>query len=268
MNGFEKHGIEHLSASTINNIINNPARVIAEKLFGVNFPMPAAVDRGTAVEAAVEDVLLGKKKLAQAVDDAVVKFDRATGKKLNDTTVDKERGQIGTMAEIALDALRPYGRLLPPPPVSADNPRGQHAIKLFLKSSTGLWRLPVIGYLDFVFEAPPGRENPVVVDLKTTNRLPGVGMPLDHQRQRAVYAKAKQNYDIEFTYISAHGAKVLADGDVSEHLVTMKNAALRFEKFLALGDKKLLAAVVPVDPLHRDFASLEGREALKNYFHF
>ena len=68
--------------------------------------MPAAVDRGNAVEVAVEDVLLGKKKLTQAVDDAVEKFNRATGKKLNDTTVEKERGQIGTMTEIALDALR------------------------------------------------------------------------------------------------------------------------------------------------------------------
>ena len=93
-------------------------------------------------------------------------------------------------------------------------------------------------------------------------------MPLDHQRQRAVYLKAKNNYDVEFAYVSPNGAKILANGDASEHLIIMKNAALRFEKFLALGDAKLLAAVCPVDPLHRDFKSLEGREALKNYFHF
>ena len=65
-------------------------------------------------------------------------------------------------------------------------------------------------------------------------------MPIDHQRQRAVYLKAKNNYDVEFAYVSAKGAKILADGDASEHLVTMKNAALRFEKFLALGDAKHL----------------------------
>ncbi|OYZ12814.1 MAG: hypothetical protein B7Y35_15775, partial [Sphingomonadales bacterium 28-64-96] len=53
-NAFERHGLDHLSASSINLFVAQPAMWAMQKLLGHKSRVGAAAHRGTAVEAGVE----------------------------------------------------------------------------------------------------------------------------------------------------------------------------------------------------------------------
>jgi hypothetical protein len=73
MNGFEKHGIKHLSASSINLWTNAPDVWVASYLFKKRTPMGAAAMRGICTEDAVANTLTGKLHKAGALDQALEK---------------------------------------------------------------------------------------------------------------------------------------------------------------------------------------------------
>ena len=75
MNGFEKHSIKHLSASSINLWTNAPDVWVAQYLFGMRSPISAAAMRGICTEDAVVAVLTGKDKPEAALKAALKKFD-------------------------------------------------------------------------------------------------------------------------------------------------------------------------------------------------
>ena len=50
-NAFERHGLDHLSASSINLFVAQPAMWAMQKLMGRKTGVGAAAHRGTAVEA-------------------------------------------------------------------------------------------------------------------------------------------------------------------------------------------------------------------------
>ena len=75
MNGFEKHGIDHLSASSINLWANAPDVWVMQYLFGKRTGMGPAAWRGICSEDAVVDTLLGEDQEA-AIAKALAKFDK------------------------------------------------------------------------------------------------------------------------------------------------------------------------------------------------
>ena len=81
MNGFEKHGIKHLSASSINLWINAPDVWVASYLFGKRTPMGAAAMRGICTEDAVVAALTGEANRDTALKAALDKFDKAQDNK-------------------------------------------------------------------------------------------------------------------------------------------------------------------------------------------
>jgi len=99
----------------------------------------------------------------------------------------------------------------------------------------------VIGFLDLLYP-----EHGLVVDLKTTQRVPSV-MSLEHQVQRAIYAKAKGNYAVKFLYVSDKKAAWLEDGDPDAVLARLKIEITRLENFLRLHSAQDAVLTVPVN---------------------
>lgn len=230
MNGFERHGIGHLSASSINLWTNAPDVWVARYLCSAEFPFRPASERGKAVETAVVETLLGEDEAA-AVKRAHEAFDRSF--LIGDETTARERDLIAPMVAVAVQELAAFGR-----PEFPEN--GQE--KVSITAACGDFDIPVFGFLDLVYP-----RHGLVVDLKTTTRIPA-SMSADHRLQRAIYAKAKRNMAVRFLYVSAKKAAWLEDGDVAWELAQAKAQIVRLERFLRTCDAETARAIVPVNP--------------------
>ena len=230
MNGFDKHGIKHLSASSINLWTNAPDVWVAQYLFGKRGPMSAAAMRGICTEDAVVAVLTGKNKDG-ALDQALEKFDQTFP--IGDEKTTKERAMIQPCMELAVQELEHYGEPEFPE-------EGQEKISITAKTDD--YEIPVIGYLDLCFP-----KHGVVIDLKTTGRMPST-MSAEHQLQRAIYQKAKGNQIVKFLYVTPKKTNLLEDGDPSEILRKTKIQITRMERFLRSGNARDVASVIPVNP--------------------
>ena len=233
MSGFQKHGIKHSSASSINKWVGDPCAWLGQYLFGIRTPPKAVFARGHAVEYAVVATISGALSHERAMSTAMERFDASY--KLNAEDLDKERPNIAPMIEQALEVLRPLGE----PDMPAKWPDQQH--KVSLTARTDEWTLPVIGFLDLLYPTKG-----LVIDLKSTLRMPSKETMIPaHQRQRAIYAGAT-NYDVKFLYVSPKKHLLLGDGEPSELMRQIKAHLIRQERFLALGDADLLRQIVPI----------------------
>ena len=231
MNGFEKHGIQHLSASSINLWTNAPDVWVASYLFKKRGSMSAPAMRGICTEDAVSAFLTGEMQKEAALEKALEKFDKMFF--LADEKISKERAMIEPCMELALKDLEQYGKPEFPE-------EGQ--VKISITAKTPDFEIPVIGYLDFVFP-----DHGIVVDLKTTGRIPST-MSAEHQLQRAIYQQARGNQIVKFLYVSSKKTSMLEDGDPTEILAIAKKRIARLEKFLRSGSADEIKDIIPVNP--------------------
>lgn len=231
LNGFEKHGIDHLSASSINLWKNAPDVWVARYLFNKSTPFGPAAFRGICTEDGVAACLTGQASEDEAIALALAKFDKKY--LIADEKSTKEREVIAPMVRNAVEALKEYGK-----PEFIEGAQR----KITITAAGDNYRIPVIGYLDFVFP-----ENGLVIDLKTTNRIASK-MSAEHQLQRAIYQKAMGNFGVKFLYASKSKTLMLEDGDANEILAKAKKTIARLEKFLSVCDKETARAIVPVNP--------------------
>lgn len=246
-NGFTKHGIDHLSASSINLYTNAPDVWVLQYLYGKRTPMGAAPWRGICVEDAVVSVLQGGSEF-EAIEAAHRKFDQRFIIGTDETA--KERELIKPMIQLAVEELMEFGK-----PEFPEGENKQEKISITAKGNG--WSIPVIGFLDLVFP-----NMGTVIDLKTTTRVPS-SMSAEHRLQRAIYAKAKGNMSVRFLYVSAKKTAMLEDGDVNETLAKAKKQITRMEAFLRHCDKETALAIVPHSP---DSFYWRGAEALRDEF--
>lgn len=229
MNAFEKHGIDHLSPSSINTWINAPSLWVLEKLLKFRGSMGAAAHRGTATEAGVSAGLFDHTLDQDAcVAVAMPIFDRLTALS-GDPKRETERAVIPGMIRQGL-ALREHG--VPQRPNQGD----QHKVEITLDDIG----VPVIGFLDWLY---PNE----VLDLKTTLRVPS-GMSETHLRQASVYKTAHMDKRVRFFYVSDKKAEkhTLTREQYDQAMRELTGAALRLQRFLSLSDDPHeLAAVVP-----------------------
>lgn len=244
--GFARHGIKHLSASSINLWINAPDLWVAKYIHGFKSTFGPAPRRGQCVEDVVAGVLNGKS-MSYSLQRGLQRFENDFGP--DDGPNDKERALIEPMAEQAVAELEQYGA-----PDFPEN--GQHKISIDARFDG--WAIPVIGYLDFVFP-----EHGLVVDLKTTTRVPSTMSP-DHQLQRAIYHCAKGNQAVKFLYVSGKKASWLEDGEPFEVLARAKHHIARMDSFLALCDADTALRVVPHNP--SSFYWRDDRSAMHEIF--
>lgn len=185
MTGFARFGIKHLSPSSLNLWLAQPAMWTLKYVHGYKDEAGPAMARGTAVEAGMQ-VLLTGGSVDGAVTAALVNYD------LNQPDASEERN-----AERAV--IEPMVRQLSgaisgwPTPMSY-----QRKVDALYE---GAATLPILGYLDFEFDD-------CVVDLKTTKALPSRPRP-DHVRQVGLYAHATGK-PVKLLYLTQKKASVIS----------------------------------------------------------
>lgn len=207
MNPFETHGIDHLSASSLNLARSNLSLWVVQYLFGERGQPSLAMIAGNAVEDGVAHGLFHPGADLEACKviardsfmrrTALGGFDpEAREAKLAEIVgypAEGRRKAAPGMVATALEALRPYG--------VPTRPEGHHQSRIEI-ALEGI-PVPVIGYKDFAFD-----DHGLDVDLKTTARMPS-DMSADHQLQGAIYRQASGNRAQRFCYATKADAVVL-----------------------------------------------------------
>lgn len=234
MNPFRQHGIEHLSASSLNLYAAEPALWVLERLLGMKHGSNAAMARGKAVEAGVHMALIHPHLSVEAcIGEAERQFD-AEMVLVPDTNREDERKNIAGYVTHAAAELRQYGA-----PTAY-----QDKINVTLVGVP----VPIIGFIDWRFD-----QHGLIVDLKTSERLPSK-ISEAHGRQGAIYANAHGNYGMRFCYAKPSPGKKdgkavtvleMSGEERARHMNALRQIALRLQRFLSLStDPKELAGLV------------------------
>lgn len=166
-NPFERHGITHLSPSSLALYRSAPALWVLRYLYGVRDETGPFAARGKAVEAAVAAIVMENASDDAAIALAMSLFERDAGGEIS-PKINRERLAIPEMVRRAAPVFRKLGR-----PVGC-----QWRVEVRVDGI----EVPILGYGDFVYES-------FVLDLKTTFAIPGFPRA-DHAVQIAFYSAA------------------------------------------------------------------------------
>lgn len=203
MNPFEKHGISHLSPSSLNLYAANPCLWVGRYLLKWSDEFGPAASRGTAIEAGLDVWLFDRTKAKEAELTALANFaDRTQG--VADDDHEAERANIVPMLQQAIVALK-----------DAPIPVGR---QMKIEHWANGVEIPIIGYVDYIFED-------FGLDLKTTKACPS-SIKADHGRQVATYAEArKQPFKILYVTGKKHALYDLIAEDQAMHLRDIERQA-------------------------------------------
>jgi PD-(D/E)XK nuclease superfamily len=237
MNSFAQHGIEHLSASSLNLWAAQPALWIMERLLGRRTPAGITAARGKAVEHGVHLGLSNPQlSIEECIESAEREFMQQTALSA-DPRREEERKKLADWVRGAIIELRQYG-----------TPDGyQEKIEIELDDIA----VPLVGYIDWRFSS-----HGLIIDLKTTERFPSqIGNA--HCRQGAVYASAHGNFGMRFAYAKPAPGKTdkrqvtvyeMSGDDIRYHLTALRAIALSLDRFLAVSkDARELADLIVPD---------------------
>ena len=210
MNPFERHGIKHLSPSSLNNYAVNPALWVGKYLLGWEDDFGPAAARGTAVEAGL-DHWLYQRDPELAIQAAWQKFATETGGVV-DAEHDTERANLEPMLLQAIEALKDF-----PPP---------NARQLRLEYYANGVEVPIIGSTDYEW-------NEYGLDLKTTKACPSA-IKADHARQVALYSTAKKRpWKVLYVTAKKFALYDLSADDSAMHLRDLERAARSVRQLLS-----------------------------------
>ena len=208
---FKRHGIERLSPSSLNLWVDQPGLWALRYLANVRDESGPAATRGIAVEAGLHQCLRGQKGALEA---ALATFDQNIQGEISDA-IDAERSLIAGMVE-QCEKWTPPGELV--------------ATQLKVEHWFEGVSVPLIGYLDFVFD------NGAIVDLKTTKACPSKPKA-DHSRQVALYRAARNNKGaLLYVTEKRHAFYELDDAAAEVSLAELHAAAISLERFLSRFD--------------------------------
>lgn len=243
---FARHGIDHLSVSSINTFGAEPALWVAERLLNEKAPVGAAAHRGSAVEAGIVYGLQHPEApIEECQAHAVRTFDGLTALS-QDPRRDKERSAIAGFVLNGVNRLRPRGV-----PTTV-----QQRVDVMLPGVP----IPWLGYLDVFYE-----QHGCTLDIKTTHRLPSEPST-SHARQLALYTYGT-NIEGRVAYFTPSKSAVYLVESREQHIADLVNIAQRMERFLAVSDDPLVLAsiVVPsVDSFY--YADPTTREMCRRVF--
>ncbi len=244
---FERHGIEHLSASSCNLFAAEPALWILEKLLKRKGKVGAAAHRGNAVERGLALALMEGKSLEEAQAAAETEFRRLTALS-NDPNREKEGDALAGIVKQALLQLQPYGK-----PSSTQRMIEWHAPDL---------AVPFIGYIDFEWA-----EHGIILDLKTQLRLSSQ-IARNHARQVAIYGAAtSDNADLRLCYATPQKSAVYRLENAREHAASMLKIAHTIGRFLSLStDAQELAGLVAPNIDSFYWSDIDTRQAAFEVF--
>lgn len=227
MNAFERHGISHLSASSLNTFAAQPALWVMERLLHKRGPVGCAAHRGTAAETGIVHGLLNPTApIEECQAAALAQYDSLTALS-GDPKRQKEREALPAIVATGIAELRQYGI---PDEV-------QRRIDVTLPGVP----VPFLGFADLGWTA-----HALTLDIKTQLRLTSeISTP--HARQVALYLHGS-NREGRVAYITPAKIGVYRLEDAAEHIEAMANIARRLERFLSVSsDPAELAAIVVPD---------------------
>lgn len=220
-NAFQRHGIDHLSASTLNTFARQPALFVMEKLLKKRGPVGASAHRGTAAEAGIVHGLLNPEAdIADCQAEAITTFDRLTALS-PDPRKQKEREAVPQIVARALPELRLYGI---PDMIQAKIERELPGVPV-----------PLIGYLDVAWS-----EHGITLDIKSSLRLSSE-ISTDHARQVSLYV-AGTNHEGRIAYCTPSKIGVYRLENAARHMHDLANIARTMERFLSLSEDPLVLA--------------------------
>jgi hypothetical protein len=212
MNVFERHGITHLSASSLGLYRDQPAAWVCRYLLRVKDDAGPGAWRGTAVEAGTNQYLFGQPE--NATNAMHVAFEERAAGLADDKTV-KERQALPMFLAQAREALEPHGTpLTRQSKISIDIP--------------GL-AVPIIGYSDWTW-ADVGR------DLKTTWALPSNPKP-KHIDQMAIYNHATgKPFELVYVTPKKNATYPISSEQAAEGMARVRRGALAIQHMLGKVD--------------------------------
>lgn len=216
---FAKFQIEHLSPSSLNMYIEQPAFWLMKYLYRDTFKdvVGPSAWRGNAVEAGVDMWLMTqppKRNLSACISAAMARYEMDAQGDLSDD-VEKERKNVSLILQQAIEAL-------------ADEPvpdARQVEINLWLDGI----EVPVQGFIDYVW---PDK----CLDLKTTLRMPSE-VPGSHARQVSTYTAAKGR-PCGLLYVTPTKHKYQHIVDVDTHLAYLAKQAKAVRNLLWVCDNR------------------------------
>jgi len=188
-NPFERHGIKHLSASSLQTYSTEPALWVIRYLYGIKDNAGPSAWRGTAVEAGLKLVLYGTWH-EDAVAAALAQYDMEAMGEISDK-IAQQRALIPDMIHQAVKAFQDWGT------PDAVQFRVEHWID-------GI-EVPLLGYVDFLYPAD-------LADLKTTEKCPS-SPKMDHAVQVVLYADALKRKPY-LAYVTAKKSAVYGPEDI------------------------------------------------------
>lgn len=157
-NPFPRHGITHLSPSSLGLYRNAPALFCLRYLFGVKDEATAPyLWRGRAIESGVDAILLDGVSDDAAIERAKHTFELSAQGEIS-PNIQRERQVLADMVRRAGAVFRRLGK-----PIGR-----QQKVEVWLDGI----EVPLTGYADYLYEE-------FVVDLKTSHALPGKPRPDD-----------------------------------------------------------------------------------------
>jgi hypothetical protein len=256
MNGFEMHGIEHLSASSINSWVSQPALWVMERLLNKGAPVGVAAHRGSAIELGIERGLFyPDRSMDDCKSDALKEYDKRTALS-GEAGVQRERAIIPACVEYGITELRQYGK-----PTVPENSR-QHKVRVTIDPVP----VPFEGYIDFLYD-----QHGILIDLKTEHRQSQSIKP-SHARQVAIYQQAKPNHSARLAYVVPKKEPAvfeLSHDQAQAALNQIREISARLERFLRLSkDPHELAGLLCPDPEHyywNNTRAVQNRQDIYGY---
>lgn len=230
MNNFTRHGIAHLSASSINAYAEDPAYWCAKYLLGAKFPFSAPARGGTMIERAIVQTLTGRD-IEDATAEALSDFNKET---LFDNTDKKTKWADGMpdMVAMGVKELSAYGV----PTFELDGTQK----KIFIDCNMGEYKVPVIGFLDLYFP-----DKKIIIDIKCTMRAPSE-MSASHKRQAAIYQLSNPECQVGFFYITPKKTQFFWVQEVTEQVTEIKGIISRMNGMLGVGDAQKIKEIIPI----------------------
>jgi hypothetical protein len=228
-NPFQRHGIGHLSPSSINKFITSPGLWARQYLGGVKEGGNVKMWRGSAVEAGYVAAL---RQLAPCCALDVAKDSFWLNVEENSVNA-QDTAEVKGQECLIKPMLEQCLRWAPPSALNAAQIKIEH------------WfpdvPVPVIGYVDLAFEG-------IDIDLKTTTRCPSKPDP-SHVRQVSLYRAARERAGgLLYVTDKKHAYFDVDDQMMGAALVQLNDAALKLTKLLAAFDKPQdIIDVLPID---------------------